>query len=354
MEMQLTEPTQNYSSPITPYPPSFIDRFLRFVQRLSIPFWLTYLLLFALQGLINHVLVWVDGWAPPLAFRTILLTFPLWLWFPLAIITFLNRTASATLDSFRSLMTIDDEALARLKYEFTTMPRRAVLISAVIWITVFLTIVYLSLDLYGSFGFSNSLTLVFILEGVICFGIGGVMYYHSIRQLWLVHRTVRTVKHFNLFNLSPVYAFSRLTAWTGASWMLMLLLTLLIFPLGMAPQVILTFASIQAGLAFAAFILPLRSVHSSLVREKRRLLSELQHRAEPLLVRLHSSVDQNELGGVDQLYNAITALYTEQMLLEKIPTWPWRADTLLAFLSATVLPIVLFLIQEILQEWMAR
>ena len=53
---------QNQSSISTvPYPPSYLDRFMHFTQRLPVPYWLIYLLLFILQSLITYVLAWVDG-----------------------------------------------------------------------------------------------------------------------------------------------------------------------------------------------------------------------------------------------------------------------------------------------------
>ena len=46
--MKPTEQPQVNPNAILPYPPSFIDRFFRFIQQLPVPYWLTYLLLFSL------------------------------------------------------------------------------------------------------------------------------------------------------------------------------------------------------------------------------------------------------------------------------------------------------------------
>jgi hypothetical protein len=163
---------------------------------------------------------------------------------------------------------------------------------------------------------------------------------------------VKRVKQFNLFNLNPVYSFSGLTAWTGISWLVMAGLNLLVFPLDIAPGLLVAYFIIQVILAMAAFILPLRFVNFHLVQEKRRLLAEHHRRLESTLARLHKAIDQNELSEIGQLNTAITGLNTERTLLEKISTWPWRTDTLTGFLSATVLPILLFLIQNFLRRWL--
>jgi hypothetical protein len=52
------------TSETKPYAPSFLDRFMGFVERLPSPYWLTYLALFLVQVMITHVLAWIDGWVP--------------------------------------------------------------------------------------------------------------------------------------------------------------------------------------------------------------------------------------------------------------------------------------------------
>lgn len=352
MQVERIEPIQKISSVTLLYPPSFIDRFIRFIERLSLPYWLIYLLFFILHSFINHILAWIDGWMPPWTFSSILLTFPLWLWVPLSIVTFLNTIAQATLETFRPLLEMDDETFKRIKHEFTTMPARGVIINTVFWITLFLIVHFLAGEVYVQYGFGDFMQRLILVEGLFTYGIGAVLYYHSLRQLWLINHTVQTVKQFNLFNLDPVYAFSRLTAWTGISWVLMAGLTLLVFPMEITPGLMLGFMVLQVVLALAAFVLPLRFVNYRLVQEKRRLLAEHQRRVESTLARLHQSIDQHELSEVGQLNTAITGLNTERTMLEKIPTWPWRTDTLTGFLSATILPIILFLVQNAIRKWL--
>ena len=258
---------------------------------MPIPYWMAYLLLFIIHSLINHVFVWIDGLIPPFTFWSVLLTFPLWLWLPLAIVTFLNNTSETTLDNFRPLLPIDKDTFAQLKYEFTTMPRQGVVISSTIWLIAFFTIHFSSYNLYERLGYGDFLINFAAVQGALTFGIGSVLYYHSLRQLWLVNRTVKTVERFTLFNLSPVYSFSRLTAWTGISWVFIAVCTLWVFPLEFAPELLLGFGFVQFGLAMAAFVLPLRSVNYHLVLEKRRLLAEHHRRVEATLARLYKGLD---------------------------------------------------------------
>jgi hypothetical protein len=147
---------------------------------------------------------------------------------------------------------------------FTTMPARSVILSCVIWSIVYVILVYLNRDAFAAYGMGTFFTLILFLEGLISFSTASAIYYHSLRQLRLVNRTVRMVKKVNLFQLDPVYAFSRVTSRTGISWMIMLSLTLLTFPMQLTNVPVLAILVLQVLLALAAFVLPLRFVNQYL------------------------------------------------------------------------------------------
>jgi hypothetical protein len=86
--------------------------------------------------------------------------------------------------------------------------------------------------------------------------------------------------------------------------------------------------------------------------EKRRLLGELNQQIELTVKRLHHSLDNDELDDAAQIANALMGLNSEREILMSISTWPWRTGTLTAFLSAIFLPIVLLLIQIVIQKWL--
>ena len=235
------------------------------------------------------------------------------------------------------------------------MPPRGVILSGVMWAIVYFLLTYLTYDgFYVRYGLGVFFQVFTFLQGLITYSTGSAIYYHSLRQLWLVNRTVKMVKRFNLFQLEPVYAFSRLTSRTGISWMIMLGLTLLMFPLELAKGLMLAVLGFQVVLAVAAFVLPLRFVNYHLVSEKRRLLAEHNQRIESTLDHLHRSLDKNETDTAEQLGNTLVGLHTEREILMNISTWPWRTGTLTGFLSAIVLPIALLLIQLGIEKWIGR
>jgi hypothetical protein len=328
---------------------------MNFVQRLPIPYGLTYLALFAAQVLAHHVLAWIDGWLPLFTLNSMAFLFPVWLWLPLALITYLDSVAVAALANFCSLLDISPEAVQRLKYEFTTMPARNVILSSLFWVGVYGLVTYAAYDsIYVAFGFGPLLTPVVFFQGLAAFAVGSVVYYHTLRQLRLVNRTVRLARQFDLFRLEPVYAFSTVTARTGVAWIVLLSLTLLCYPIQVAAAPALSLLVIQIVLALAAFALPLLAVNQRLVAEKRRLLAEHDLRAKAVLASLNHCVAENGLANATQLKDALTSIDFERQILARIPTWPWRPGLFASFLSVAVLPILLFLVQLVLGNLLSK
>ncbi len=346
------EPTHVEASVSKPYPPSLLDRLMDRVERFPIPYGLTYLALFLLECSIIHVLAWVDGWLPAYTFSALALVFPLWLWGPLAVVTYLDATSRKALSNFSPLLDLHPETLQRLAYEFTTMPAWTVFISGVIWSIVYFAFTYLAFDtLYDAFALSPFFRTVTIVVGWLTFSTGSVLYYHSIRQLRLVNRTVRMAPEYDLFHLEPVYAFSVVTSRTAIAWVILLSFTLLLVPIDLAFVPILSMLVLQVILAVATFALPLRIVNVCLVHEKRRLLAELDQRIKTVVGRLHHSLDGNELAEAEHLSSALAGLKVEHDILAEIRTWPWRPGLLTSFVSVILLPIILFLVQLAIQKW---
>jgi hypothetical protein len=336
------------------YPPSFIDRLTDSIKRLPIPYGITYLLLFILESVIILMLSWVDGWLPAYTFDPIVLAFPLWLWGPLVILTYLDALSLRVLSEFEPLLDISNETKRRLEYEFTTMPARGVLISGLFWLVVFLLSWYLAFRpaAVAAYSYGALAENTIFVAGFVSFFVGAGIYYHTFRQLRLVSRTVGLVDQFDLFRLDPVYAFSVLTSRTGVGWVLLVTMTLLTVPLGIGSVPELALLISQIALAMGAFILPLRIVNRRLVLEKRNQMEELNQRVKATLGRLHQQVDENSLQEISVLNEALKGLIAEREILGRIPTWPWRPGLFAGFISIILLPVILFLIQFALERWL--
>ena len=128
---------------------------------------------------------------------------------------------------------------------------------------------------------------------------------------------------------------------------------LIIFPIQLAVPVLIMVVS-QLLVAILVFVLPLWSVHQRLMREKRILQEEHSQRVESMLTRMHQGLDDYELSEIPEINSALAGLETERTVLSRIPTWPWRPRTFTGFLSLIVLPLLLFLVQLAIENWLNR
>jgi hypothetical protein len=102
------------------------------------------------------------------------------------------------------------------------------------------------------------------------------------------------------------------------------------------------------------FLWPLWGAHRTLVELKESALAESAMRAKSLAALLHERIDQRQLGGIDEVHKAITALEFENTRLLKVPTWPWHPGTFRGLLAAVFLPLLLWVVQFGLQRLLVK
>ena len=107
-----------------------------------------------------------------------------------------------------------------------------------------------------------------------------------------------------------------------------------------------------AGLAMLAFLLPLMGLHRRLVRAKAQELSGLSLHWQKCMSEIYRRLDQDDLAAADGVNTTLLALERARAVIERIPTWPWRAETLRGLLAALVLPVVISLIQYVLKKYL--
>ncbi len=134
----------------------------------------------------------------------------------------------------------------------------------------------------------------------------------------------------------------------------MLSLTLLTFPIQYMRGMALMTMVLQLVFAAAAFVLPLWFVHRRIQEEKLRHLAEVNRQVESATRKLHRCLEENDMAPVTQLKDAMLALETERGVLKGIPAWPWDSGTLTGFISAAILPIVLYIIQLVIGRFIGN
>jgi len=336
---------------VMPYPPSRVDRLMAAVKKQPLPYWLIYLLAGAGETVVLQLIVWVASPATRFTVQTETAIFPLWTWGVLAWITLLNQEALAALHRFQPLLDLEDESKQVLEYEITVVPARIELWATPFWLALFVLIAFTSPVISQHRNNPVLFTAVF-LAGAAAFIIGSAIYSHTAHQLRVVNRLYLHMHKVNMFHLAPVYAFSGLTAQTAIGFVVLIVLTQLLYPNGFADANVLLLYVLQILLALAVFVLPLRHAHQRLTGGKQRLQADAAGRMNTILEHLHAAVDERDVAAVDNLNKIMGAITNELNVLDKIPTWPWPPGTLRAVTTILLVPIVLFLVQAVLKRWL--
>jgi hypothetical protein len=336
-----------------PYPPGWFDRLTDWVDRMPGPNSLYCIGLLVIQFGYVTAMLWLNGRLPvgsiDLRLEFIVVVTPYFLW----VRFYLDRLAGAALDAFRPVLAVTDAEFVRLRYELTTLPARTTRIVTSVAIPAFLLNAMLLPDSVVS-GFGTSVEAAFIVMGPVVLFTGAVVAVsisQAIHQLRTVERVYELVGTIDLLRAKPLYAFSRLTAQTGVSF-----LFVAYYVAAVRPDVVSSSRALEIVLvamvptAVACFVLPLRGMHQRLAAEKDRALAQVASRFEAVFVRLHQRVDQEILTDADKLNMQITSLAAEREALARVSTWPWEPATLTGFLTTLVLPALIWGIQRVLQR----
>jgi len=343
---------------LPPYPPSWLDWLIARIERRPGPPWIFYLVAMLVLALVSNILRWFEGSEQVGVFNLArVIETPIVIYF-LGLMHYLNKTAGQSMDAFRPALAVEEMEVARLRYELTVLPRSAGLAAAVVGLVAGPISVSRGPASWGIQPGSSAVVVGYvILTAIASMSFVTAFLLHTVRQLRLVNRIHQMAININLFERMPVYAFSALTARTGIGiiilfyYYLYTFFVLRIFGTGYtASPIDIAFAVILLLLAVACFILPLNGMHQQLVKEKLRITAEADRRFEAALMRLHQHLDSGRLQEMDALNKALSSLEIERGALAKIPTWPWKPETLRGFLTSVVLPTLLWL----LMAWLGK
>ncbi len=347
-------------APPRPYPPSWIDRLTEWVGRLPLPAWVVYLGVGLVLTLIYIATllpsaIWSSG---TLSVTTgVLYSFLNGMtcaYIP-GLIHYLDDAAGAALDRFRPVMTADEDEYNKLCYQLTTLPARPVWIAS--GLGVLYTIVarlYITATAPDSNAAAGSPVVMVMIEvfDIMIYVLVAVTVYHTLHQLRLVNTIYTKHTRINLFQLGPLYALSGLTARTaigiGIPTYLWFQANSSVMP-GVDTSNIIRTAFLSITI-IGTFIWPLLGAHSLLEKEKQRLADDVAGRIESTVATLHRLADTGKLDDYGPLKGVLDGLLTEQGVIQKLRTWPWRTETVSSLGVAFLVPIVLWIVQRVLER----
>jgi hypothetical protein len=175
--------------------------------------------------------------------------------------------------------------------------------------------------------------------GLAPIGVGQVI--HWLRLVDRIHREARAI---NPFDDGPLFAFSRLTVASGLSFEGSVYYSLTVNGAFQAGNVIsILFLSMSTIFGIVVFLGPLWGIHDRLVKEKETRILKAEQRLDRLTAELDERIDSGTLEGTDRINAAVSAATVLRERVARLPTWPWSPQLLRGFVSALLLPIVVYL-----------
>jgi hypothetical protein len=197
-----------------------------------------------------------------------------------------------------------------------------------------------------------STILVLVDWGLISVVFLGLLY-HIVRLTGQIAAFYKGPLKLDLYDIIPVYDLSGLSAklavFAALVWYLNLALNLNFT----ASPLLIGVSLLISLLPLATFFLPVGGMSRRLSQEKKRLMAEASKRLEVAFGRLDHDYDQGELMGMRNMEAALSSLLMKRNPIEATPTWPWRPSTFRAVLTAVFLPVLIYVIQQLLDRFLA-
>lgn len=186
------------------------------------------------------------------------------------------------------------------------------------------------------------------LAGYGLFAVGALI---TIRWLVLVARIHREATAIDILDRVPIYAFSRLTFAVGIGYLIGAYYSLTVNATSQAGN-LASLGAIGANIfvAGASFVVPMWGIHGRLVGEKDALLREAERRANALAVELYARIDAGKFDETAVINSSLTGVTALRERIERLPTWPWPPQVLRGFVSALLLPLVIFVLTRVISE----
>jgi len=334
-----------------PYQISWIDKYYNWINKFPIPVWLTYLILYILCiAYLSPVYVEAGRIRKGFGLENILVL-AFWLPIILAVLNWMNIAARKAMEEFQQATQMESEIYDQFIFRMTSIPRR------VVWIVhIVIGGIILLVELKSPTNLGAEFTTLFLaglgtLYMVIVFSLVILVAYHTVRQLRIISQAYKMVKELNIFHLQSLYSLSGFTAKLGVMWVLLPSYNFFInYILKIGPIAIPLLAVPELALAVMVFLLPLWGVHIRIREGKERLLEENSSSLNRLNLELNRHIQNGTYSKIDESGKWISTVLSIRKEIENISTWPWRPATLRGFISAILLPLVLYTIQQLMSS----
>jgi hypothetical protein len=339
------------SIPTIFYRPSWIHKFFRWVDRLPGPYWLFYIGIVVITGLLNNIVAWYSHVLPLGVINWYFAFTAFFFAYYLFALDINFRVAKESIIEFLTKVNETEDKNNRILYEFTHLPARESIILFLIGAISGIVMALYELPIAEEI--NHSFLVLEITVFSLTIGVSFLTIYVLIRSARLIRRIFSSLEKVDIYDLNSIYAMSKYSAlYIG----LVIPPTYLIFVLSPTvvediPYFILTLFGIGWILVFLLFWPPLRYVNQKIVIVKKQLLKDVNLRIKNTFELIHSEMDTHNYKDVGKLRDVIDSLKKEKDFIESISSWPWKTSTLTGLLSAILIPLLIALLSEILSKY---
>ena len=329
--------------------PGIVSRFVERVDALPAHGWWVYPgILVAVLGW-GYAILWVTGSVPLGAFDRSLAASALYGPFMLLAIAAGRHVAARALDDFWPATGWPDRDRAAWQDRFAHPPgsweAAALVIGGIAGLASLLAAPVLVLAAEDG---RLTVAIAHLPGYVLGYAFSAVGFAFLVRWTWLVTRIHSEATAVDPFDPGPIHAFSRLTGANGLTTLIVVYYSFSVNASAQAGNVpSLAFLATSMALGMAAFVVPLWGMHQRLVRAKSAMLRDVERRTTAVSGDLYARIDAGDLAATETVEHALASLAAVRARAVALPTWPWSPQLFRGFVSALVLPVVLFILTRV-------
>ena len=334
------------------YESSLFDRFKGWVETTPIPAWAFYGALGWMLVAAQLVSLRLDGVLNSGEITPVIVYNSFFTPFLLGFMHLLDRLGGRALRAMRRVLDLSEPDLERCRYRMSHMPFPVPTVVGIVMLAlvVGMELVAATPTRYAVLNQARVFAPVFQLVDKSSAFLFGVVIYHTVRQLRLVNTITSRHVQVDLFNLGPLRAFSRITAYTAVGLLAGVYGWMVINPDLWRDPVILGVIGVLTLLAAVVFVWPLRGAHRLMTAAKEEALHDLERRFKAAFTAFNERLDAEDFAGAEALSGAIASLEIQRQRLSAVSTWPWRPHTVRFVLTAIALPLILGVAQYLIER----
>lgn len=154
----------------------------------------------------------------------------------------------------------------------------------------------------------------------------------------------------DLFDPSRIYSLTEYGAFSAFLLVsIFYLLTYLSFPTILLSLLGFTCQLIIVTVSGLLFFVPLVGINQRMKQAKHELVIQANKDIKKLYLKIHSTAELEDYEVLGDLKNSLSTLQSSKAMIEKIPTWPWQPNTIRNLFAPFLIPIIVLLIQILIE-----